>query len=187
MDASMPSRVPAGMAPERSAECPAARLYLVFALGGEVFGIDILRIREIIEYGRLSRVPMMPDAIRGVINVRGTVVPVIDLALRFGWAGTEVVRRTCIVIVEVRDGDQPQTLGIVVDAVNEVLEIPAADIEPAPGFGTRMRSEFITGMGKVGGRFVILLDLAAVLAFDELAGPLALAEEMECSARRLAA
>ena len=115
---------------------------------------------------------MMPDFIRGVINLRGAVVPVIDLSSRFGRPRSEVSRRTCIVIIEVRSGvaaDQTNhVLGVVVDAVNEVVEIAAADVERPPAFGARIRSEFISGMGKLGERFVIILDANRVLSVDEL-------------------
>ncbi len=144
--------------------------YLTFMLHDELYAVGILAIREIIEYGQLTPVPMMPSYIRGVINLRGSVVPVIDLQARFGKGRSETKRRTCVVIVEVAGEDGLQQLGMLVDAVNEVLEIPAADIEPAPSFGTRIKSEFIGGMGKVAGRFVILLDIQNVLAVHDLAG-----------------
>lgn len=144
--------------------------YLTFNLRGELFAIGILSIREIIEYAQLTQVPMMPTYIRGVINLRGSVVPVVDLLARFGQGATEPKRRTCVVIVEVETEDGLQQLGILVDAVNEVLEIPATDVEPPPSFGVRIRNEFISGMGKVGERFVILLDVARTLSLDELAG-----------------
>jgi purine-binding chemotaxis protein CheW len=143
--------------------------YLTFLLSGEVFAIGILAIREIIEYGQLTPVPMMPAFVRGVINLRGAVVPVIDLQARFGRGQTEPKHRTCVVIVEVAGEDGSQQFGVLVDAVNEVLEIPAADIEPAPSFGARIRGEFISGMGKVAGRFVILLNVANVLSIEEMA------------------
>jgi purine-binding chemotaxis protein CheW len=143
--------------------------YLTFLLAGEVFAIGILAIREIIEYGQLTPVPMMPAFVRGVINLRGAVVPVIDLQARFGRGRTEPKQRTCVVIVEVAGEEGAQQFGVLVDAVNEVLEIPAADIEPTPSFGARIRSEFISGMGKVDGRFVILLNVASVLALEEMA------------------
>jgi purine-binding chemotaxis protein CheW len=143
--------------------------YLIFTLAGETLAIGILAIKEIIEYGELTEVPMMPEAVRGVINLRGAVVPVIDLAARFGRARTEVSRRTCIVIVEVEEQDSRHDVGVIVDTVNEVLEIPPADIEPAPSFGAKIRTDFIAGMGKVAGRFVIILDIAKVLCLDELA------------------
>ncbi|MEW5788914.1 MAG: chemotaxis protein CheW [Pseudomonadota bacterium] len=148
------------------------RQYLTFMLGGEVFAIGILSIKEIIEYGHLTTVPLMPEHIRGVINLRGAVVPVIDLSARFGRSGSQVTRRTCIVILEVsagEDGAGHQDIGVVVDAVNEVVEIPASQIEPAPAFGARIRTDFIQGMGKVNERFVIILSVDHVLSVEELA------------------
>lgn len=143
--------------------------YLTFMLGGEVFAIGILSIKEIIEYGHLTSVPLMPQHIRGVINLRGAVVPVIDLAARFGRSGGEVGRRTCIVILEIQTGEAQQDIGVVVDAVNEVVEIPNSQIEPAPAFGARIRTDFIQGMGKVNDRFVIILSVDHVLSVEELA------------------
>jgi len=145
-----------------------AQQYLTFALGGEMFAVGILNVREIIEYGNLTEIPMMPPFIRGVINLRGAVVPVIDLAARFGGKNSEVQRRTCIVIVEMRVNDAKQELGIMVDAVSEVLEIPPSEIEPPPSFGARIRSDFIAGMGKVDGKFVIILEMQRVLSVDEM-------------------
>lgn len=142
--------------------------YLIFTLAGETLAIGILAIKEIIEYGELTEVPMMPEAVRGVINLRGAVVPVIDLAARFGRTRTQVSRRTCIVIVEIEEQGSRHDVGVIVDTVNEVLEIAPADIEPAPSFGAKIRTDFIAGMGKVAGRFVILLDIAKVLSLDEL-------------------
>ena len=143
--------------------------FLTFMLAGEVYAIGILRIKEIIECGSLTEVPMMPDFIRGVINLRGTVVPVVDLALRFEKPATKVGRRTCIVIVEVANGEDTEVIGVMVDAVNEVLEIPLSEIEAAPTFGTRIRTDFIQGMGKVAGRFVILLQMDRVLSLRDIA------------------
>jgi purine-binding chemotaxis protein CheW len=142
--------------------------YLTFMLGGEVFAIGILCIKEIIEYAGLTEVPMMPECIRGVINLRGAVVPVLDLSARFGKKSGEVTKKTCIVIVEVMGGEEPHDMGVVVDAVNAVLEIPASEIEPAPAFGARIRTDFIEGMGKVAGKFVILLNVNQVLSTEEL-------------------
>jgi purine-binding chemotaxis protein CheW len=143
--------------------------YLTFNLGGEMFAIGILSIKEIIEYGQLTTVPMMPVYVRGVINLRGAVVPVLDLQARFGRDSSAVGKRTCIVIVEVRDAQaESQIIGVVVDSVSEVIDIAAADVEPAPTFGTRIRGEFIRGMGKVRGKFVILLDVDRALSFDEM-------------------
>jgi purine-binding chemotaxis protein CheW len=142
--------------------------YLTFMLAAEVYAIGILAIKEIIEYRGVTEVPMMPASVRGVINLRGAVVPVVDLQARFGRPASEITKRTCIVIVEVATGDERHVVGVVVDAVNEVLEIPATEIEPAPAFGTRIRSEFIQGMGKVRGKFVILLDANHVLALHDI-------------------
>lgn len=145
-----------------------AQQYLTFMLGAEIYATGILAIKEIIEYDELTTVPMMPDCIRGVINLRGAVVPVMDLSLRFGKPSSPVTKRTCIVIIERQSEDAREDLGVIVDAVNAVLEIPASDIEPAPAFGTRIRTEFIRGLGKVNGRFVIMLDVERVMAVEEL-------------------
>lgn len=151
--------------------------YLTFSLGEEMFAIGILAIREILEYGQLTEVPMTPPFIRGVINLRGAVVPVIDLSVRFGRQARAVSKRTCIVIIEIEvagshDADGPrqtQQMGVVVDAVSEVLEIAPTEIEPPPAFGARIRTDFIRGMGKVAGKFVVILDVARVLSLDEVA------------------
>lgn len=143
--------------------------YLTFLLGDEMFAIGILSIREIIEYGFVTDVPMTPPFIRGVLNLRGAVVPVVDLALRFGRSARENTKRTCIVIVEIESPKGPQEMGVVVDAVSEVLEIPSTDVEPPPEFGGRIRNDFIRGMGKIEGKFVIVLDLNRVLSVEEVA------------------
>ncbi len=147
--------------------------YLTFMLGGETYAMGILAIKEIIEYGSLTEMPRVPAFIRGVINLRGAVVPVIDLSARFGKAATQVTRRTCIVIVEVASVDGAQTgsqvVGVMVDAVNAVLDIPAAEIEPPPSFGAHIRADFMQGMGKVNGKFVIILNIHQVLSVDEMA------------------
>ena len=115
--------------------------YLTFVLGGETYAMGILTIKEIIEYGNITEIPRMPDFIRGVINLRGAVVPVIDLAARFGKRVTNITRRTCIVIVEVANGEETQDIGVMVDTVNEVLDIPDNEIEPAPAFGAIILQE----------------------------------------------
>ena len=158
---SAPARAPAAAGEEGQ--------YLTFTLGGEMFAIGILNIKEILEYGQLTAVPMMPEFIRGVINLRGAVVPVLDLSCRFGGARSEVTKRSCIVIIEVATEDGRHDIGVIVDAVSEVLEIPDAEIEPAPAFGARIRADFIQGMGKVDGRFVIILNVDRVLSVDEMA------------------
>ena len=143
--------------------------YLTFLLSGEMYAVGILNVKEIIEYGQLTEIPMMPAFIRGVINLRGSVVPVVDLAARFGHAQSEIGKRTCIVIVEVSQEDSKHDLGIMVDAVSEVLEVSSADIEPAPAFGAKIRADFIAGMAKINGKFVIILDIQRVLSVDEMA------------------
>jgi purine-binding chemotaxis protein CheW len=150
-----------------SAAAEQGQQYLTFTLGGEVFAIGILAIKEIIEYSTLTAVPMMPPYVRGVINLRGAVVPVLDLSVRFGKPSSPVSRRTCIVIVEITTAGERQDVGVVVDAVDSVLDIPTDQIEPPPAFGARISTDFIRGMGKVNGRFVILLDVNAVLAPEE--------------------
>ena len=144
--------------------------YLTFLLGGEMFAVGILNVKEIIEYGNLTQIPLMPSFIRGVINLRGAVVPVIDLAARFGGAASTPGRRSCIVIVEVAGDDGARhDIGVLVDAVSEVLDIPPAEIEPPPSFGAQIRADFIFGMGKVGGKFVIILCIDKVLSVEEIA------------------
>ncbi|MCG7585626.1 chemotaxis protein CheW [Photobacterium sp. OFAV2-7] len=150
--------------------------FLTFILREELFAINIRPIKEIIEYGQLTVVPMVPDFVRGVINVRGNVVPIIDLAVRFGWPTTEVTKRSCIVIVEVESEGERIEIGVVVDAVSEVLDIALADIEPAPSFGARLRTDFIEGMGKVNDEFIVLLNVGRVLSVEELSSLEALQE-----------
>ncbi len=142
--------------------------YLAFGLGGEALAIEIEYVKEVIQYGDLTQVPMMPPFVRGVINLRGAMVPVIDLSVRFGRGSTEIARRSCIVILEVPRADGPLDMGIIVEDVSEVLELAKSDIEPAPAFGGDLRSEFLSGVGKVGSRFVILLDVKHVLSGNEL-------------------
>lgn len=159
--------------------------FLTFVLGKETLAIGILSIKEIIEYGDPTEVPMMPAFIRGVINLRGAVVPVLDLAARLGRASAPATKRTCIVIVEAEVSGERQVIGIIVDAVNEVLEIAAGDIEPAPAFGTSIRTDYIAGLGKVNGRFVIILEVNRILSIED-AGVLgqagaAAAENLQCA------
>ncbi len=151
-----------GPPPERKKQ------YLAFGLGGEAFAMEIGYVKEVIQYGELTEVPLMPSFIRGVINLRGAMVPVIDLSVRFGRALTEIARRSCVVILEVPRPEGPVVVGVIVENVSEVLELAASDIEPAPAFGGDLRSEFLSGVGKIGARFVILLDVNHVLSVDEL-------------------
>lgn len=143
--------------------------YLTFRLGDETFALPILSIKEILEYPALTTVPLMANCVRGVLNLRGSVVPVVDLAVRFGRQPGPQTRRTCVVIIEVRADDEWMDVGIVVDAVNQVIDIPASEVEPPPSFGARLRADFIKGMGKVDGGFVVILDGGQVLSVDEIA------------------
>ena len=142
--------------------------YLTFVLSGEVFAIGILVIKEIMAYANITAVPMTPSYVRGVINLRGAVVPVLDLSVRFGKPASQVTKRTCIVIIEVGAGNARQVIGIVVDAVQAVLDIPRTEIEPAPRFGMNVQTDFVQGMGKVDGKFVILLDVDRLLGPEEV-------------------
>lgn len=143
--------------------------FLAFTLQEEIFCIEILHTREIIEFAQLTEVPMMPPFVRGVINLRGAVMPVLDLAARFGRTCSAVGRRTCIVIVEVVHEGEIEAVGLMVDAVNEVKEIARADIVPPPAFGSRIRSDFIAGMGRVNNKFVMILDVNRIFMSDEIA------------------
>jgi len=142
--------------------------FLTFELATEIYAINILFIREIIEYGNLTQVPMVPDFIAGVINLRGSVVPVIDLSSRFGRSETTITKRTSIVIIEITSENELLEIGIMVDIVNEVLEISEEAIEDAPSFGASIRTDFISGMGKIDGKFLIILDVERVLSLEEL-------------------
>ncbi|POZ62119.1 chemotaxis protein CheW [Chromobacterium alticapitis] len=153
---------PAGDEPDET------RQFLTFQLSGETFAVSILRIREILEYMAPTTVPLMPSFIRGVMNLRGAVVPVIDLSLRFAREETAIQRRTCIVIIEMEHAEQCQLLGVLVDAVHEVLAIADSEIEPPPQFGSKIRVDFIEGMAKVEGRFVVLLNVDKVLSLEEM-------------------
>ena len=142
--------------------------YLTFKVGGELFGTQIDNISEIIEFSEMTRVPLTPPHIRGVSNLRGNVVPIIDLAVRLGKERGEATKRSCIIIVEMDDDGEKMDIGFVVDEVDEVLDIHADEIEPAPQFGTDISSDFISGMGKLDGRFVIFLFINEVLSITGL-------------------
>ncbi|MDH5693654.1 MAG: chemotaxis protein CheW [Gammaproteobacteria bacterium] len=142
--------------------------FLSFKMGNENFGIGILSVKEIIEYGGITDVPMMPDFVRGAINLRGHVVPVMDLAIRLGRKPQEVSRRTCVVIVEVMSEGYKLDVGIVVDAVNEVIDIVPENIEPAPTLGGKVKTEFLKGMGKIGEKFLVLLNIENVLTLKDI-------------------
>lgn len=143
--------------------------YLTFWLGKELFALGILTIKEIIQYGQITTVPLMPAHIRGVINLRGSVVPVIDLTARIGRGSATPGRRTCIVILEMEHEEERFDIGVMVDSVSAVIDIREEDIEPAPGFGASVRTDFIAGMGKLDGKFIVILDIKNTFAVEELA------------------
>lgn len=143
--------------------------YLTFTLGDEVFAMDIRTVREIIQHAAMTVVPLMPNFVRGVINLRGAVVPVIDLQSRFGRATTVVGKKTCIVIFDASSEGEKVELGLMVDAVSEVIDILPAQIEPPPHFGTSIQRDFIRGMGKVDGEFIVILEPERALNVDDMA------------------
>ena len=143
--------------------------YLTFKLNEEVFGLAIGKVREVLDFTTVTRVPQTPPYMRGVINLRGSVVPVVDLNLKFGMAQTAKTVNTCIIIVEIDMEGEVTVLGALADSVQEVVEMEPDQIEPAPKIGTRLNTEFIKGMGKRGEQFVILLDVDKVFSASELA------------------
>lgn len=144
----------------------ASHQYLTFQVRDQKLAVEILRIKEIIEFGRITVVPMMQQCISGVINLRGSVVPVVDLSARFGQGKTEVNRRTCIVILESQMRDETQVVGFMVDAVNAVVDITADSIAPPPQFGAGVKTDFLRGIGKVEEEFVLLLHVERLLDFE---------------------
>lgn len=144
--------------------------YLTFALANEEFGLEILKVREIIGYMDITAVPRTPPYVKGVINLRGQVIPVVDLRAKFGMETTATTEQTCIIVVEIAQEGRTFNTGIVVDRVQEVLDIAGEDIEEAPQFGVAVNTDFILGMGKIGDSVKILLDIDKVLAGDNGAG-----------------
>ncbi len=143
--------------------------YLTFKLLNEVYALDISKVREVLDYTRVTKVPQTPEYMRGVINLRGSVVPVVDMRLRFGMGRTDRTINTCIVIVEVVLAGETTILGALADSVEEVMELTPDQIEPAPKIGTHLNTEVIKGMGKHNDDFVILLDVDKVFSIDDLA------------------
>jgi len=154
--------------------------FLTFVINDETYGVGILHIREIIEYDNLTVVPLMPDFISGVINLRGNVVPVVNLALRFEHNAKEIDKRTSIVIIDIKDHDNENVeVGMVVDIVNEVIELTDSDIAAAPSFGAKIRADFIHGMGKIDDKLMILLDVNHVLSINELSAVTTMVDELK--------
>ena len=143
--------------------------FLTFKLGDEVFALDITKVREVLDFTAVTKVPRTPEFMRGVINLRGSVVPVVDLRLKFGMTRTENSVNTCIIITEVTVDGDTTVLGALADSVQEVMDLEPGNIAPAPRIGTKLRTEFIKGMGKRDDRFIILLDIDKVFSTDELA------------------
>ncbi len=141
--------------------------YLSFSLRETEYAVGILKVKEILQYEQTTRVPATPRSVRGVINLRGQVVPVLDLAAKFGLGETEPTRLTCILIVEAQLEGAATVVGVMADSVQEVIELGPNDIEPTPAFGTQVRVDFLVGVGKIGKRFVLLLDLDRVISADE--------------------
>ncbi|HMK48818.1 MAG TPA: chemotaxis protein CheW [Thermodesulfovibrionales bacterium] len=143
--------------------------YLTFKLDEEVFALDISKVREVLDFTTITKVPRTPDFMRGVINLRGSVVPVVDMRLKFGMPATEKTVNTCIIIAEIALDGESTILGALADSVQEVMDLEPDQIEPAPRIGTRLRTEFIKGMGKRENNFIMILDIDKVFSTDELA------------------
>jgi purine-binding chemotaxis protein CheW len=158
------------------------RQYLTFLLAEEVFALDVSHVREILEFNTVTKVPKTPDYMRGVINLRGSVVPVLDMRLKFGLAETEKTVHTCIIVVEVSLEGETVVIGALVDSVQEVFELEPEQIEPAPRIGTRLKTDFVKGMGKKDDRFVIILDIDKMFSSDELAEVQETGERMQKAA-----
>jgi purine-binding chemotaxis protein CheW len=155
---------------------PRAGQYLTFVTAGEEYAIRILKVKEIVEYSTITAVPNTPGWIRGVTNLRGSVVPVIDLAVKFALPASRITKFSCIIITEVMSEGEMLTLGVLADSVSQVLDLPEDDIEDPPPFGTRVKLEYLLGMGRVDRKFCLILDIDKVLSADEL---LAVAESAD--------
>jgi purine-binding chemotaxis protein CheW len=151
--------------------------YLTFKLGDEVFGLDISKVREVLDFTNVAKVPQTPDFMLGVINLRGSVVPVVDMRLKFGMSRTERMVNTCIIIVEVEVDGETTVLGALADSVQEVMDLDPDQIEPPPRIGARLKSVFIKGMGKRDNQFIIILDIDKVFSADELGMTFDMTEE----------
>jgi len=144
--------------------------HLTFKLEDEIFALDIAKVREVLDFTTVTKVPRTPEFMRGVINLRGSVVPIVDLRLKFGMPMTEKTVSTCVIIVEVTVDNETTVLGALADSVQEVIDLDPDHIEPAPRIGTRLNTEFIKGMGKHGDQFVIILDIDKAFTTNELSG-----------------
>jgi purine-binding chemotaxis protein CheW len=159
-----PAGAPALKSDERAGK------YLTFLIGKEEFGVGVLKVREIMGIQEITEVPQTPPYLKGVINLRGKVIPVIDLRLKFGLSAIDYTQRTCIIVVQVNSGATLLQIGIVVDAVSEVITLALGDIEDTPDFGADIATDYILGMAKIKGKVKILLDIDAVLSSHEIRG-----------------
>jgi len=141
---------------------------LTFSSAGEEYAIEILHVKEILPFSGATKVPMAPPAIRGLINLRGSAVPVVDLAVKFGYAGTEVSNRTCVIIMDAAVGEEFSVMGILADSVSQVIDVHADDVAPTPTFGIGVHTEHLCGVAKIGERFVPIIDIESVLSAEEL-------------------
>ena len=142
--------------------------FLAFKLEDEVFAFDISKVREVLEFDTVTKVPQTPEMMRGVINLRGSVVPVVDMRIKFGMGGTEKTVNTVIIIIEIELDDESTMIGALVDSVKEVMDLDTEHIEPPPNIGTQLNTEFIRGMGKQDGEFIIILDIEEIFSSEEL-------------------
>ena len=142
--------------------------FLTFNSSNESFAVDIHSVKEIKEFSSITTIPLMPKSVLGVIHLRGNVVPIIDFQVRIGKEKSKITKRTCIIIVEIIHLDEKMEVGILVDSVSEVIDIPQEEIEKAPSFGSKIRNDFIKSIGKIEGKFIIILDITNVLSVDEL-------------------
>lgn len=150
-------------------EITETRQYLTFRLAGEIFAIDVAKVREVLDLTTITAIPRTPEFMSGVINLRGSVVPVVDLRLCFEMSKTENTRNTCIVVVEVTLDNEPTVIGALADSVEEVIDLEPEQIQPAPHIGTQIRTDFIRGMGKRDTQFIMILDIDRVFSADDLA------------------
>jgi len=160
--------------------------YLTFLLADEEYAISILRVKEIIGYDTVTSVPKTPTWVRGVINLRGNVVPVVDLAVRFGLAERPVTKTTCIIIVEWQMETQNTMMGVIADAVSQVMDIAAGEIQAAPSFGTRVKVDYLQGMAEIGKKFALLLDIDKVLSGEDTASLREASANLESSEKKAA-
>ena len=156
--------------------------FLTFGLGDDVFAIDVIMAKEVLDFAEVTKVPQTPDYMLGVINLRGSVVPVIDMRLKFGMDDKEKTRDSCIIVVEVDVDGEAITVGALADSVQEVMDMNESQIEPPPRIGTKLNTEFIKGMGNLGEKFVIILDINKVFSADDLDFARSVGEENETNA-----